>query len=114
VSQPSVSIGPYVVGEKPVPLTYAFQDSTGTALDLTGYTVKFVLRESLSGAVATYGATLNVPTTTGIAQYVWTGSEFPTPGHYRCRFWAGNTTQRFASVLITFDVADSEGPVPSI
>jgi hypothetical protein len=113
VSQPSVTVGPYVVGEKPPPLTYQFQDSTGTPIDLTGYTAKFELHESL-GVTTQYNATLNAPATAGIVQYVWLGTEFPTPGHYRARLWAGNSTQRFASVLITFDVADSEGPVPAV
>lgn len=113
MSQPNVQIGPYVVGEKPIPLQYAFLDSSGNALDLTGYTVKFMLRESL-GSSTTYNATLNAPPTAGVVQYVWTGTEFPTPGHYRARFWVGNSSQRFASVLILFDVADAEGPVPAI
>lgn len=112
MSQPSVSIGPFVVGEKPIPLQYTFQDSNGTALDLTGYTVKFVYHEQF-GPSTTANATL-ANAAGGIVQYVWLGSEFPTPGHYRARFWAGNGAQRFASVLITFDVADPEGPVPNI
>lgn len=112
MSQPSVQIGPYVVGEKPTPLQYTFQDSVGAVLDLSGYTAKFVYREQY-GVATTVNATIPSPTG-GVAQYVWTGVEFPTPGHYRARFWVGNNAQRFASVLILFDVADAEGPVPSI
>jgi hypothetical protein len=114
VSQPSVQIGTYTVGEKPVPLVYQFQDSNGIAIDLTGYTVKFEVRESLGAAPTILNATLVAPATNGSVQYVWTGTEFPTPGHYRARFWVGNASQRFSSVLITFDVADAEGPVPVI
>lgn len=113
MSQPSVTIGPYVVGEKPAPLQYTFQDSSGNALDLTGYTVKFTVRESL-GSSSTYNGALSGSPTAGVVQYIWTGTEFPTPGHYRARFWVGNLTNRFASVLILFDVADAEGPVPAI
>ena len=112
MSQPSVQIGPYVVGEKPIPLLYGFQDSSGAVINLTGYTAKFVFHEQY-GAVTTAAATIPTPTD-GTVQYVWLGTEFPTPGHYRARFWVGNTTQRLASVLIMFDVADPEGPVPAI
>jgi hypothetical protein len=114
MSQPSVQIGPYTVGEKPVPLVYQFQDSNGAAIDLTGYTVKFEVRESLAGAPSILNGALVAPATNGNVQYTWTGTEFPTPGHYRARFWTGNAAQRFSSVLITFDVADAEGPVPVI
>jgi len=113
VSQPSLTIGPFVCGEKPIPLIYQFQDSNGNAIDLTGYTVKFVYHEQF-GAAVTQNAVLVNPATNGQVQYTWQGTEFPTPGHYRARFWAGNNAQRFASVLITFDVGDSEGPVPQI
>jgi hypothetical protein len=112
VSQPSVVIGPFTVGEKPVPLLYTFLDHDGKIIDLTGYTAKFVYREA-SGALVTANATIPNPTT-GAAQYTWIGGEFPTPGHYRARFWVGNLAQRLASVLITFDVSDAEGPIPSI
>lgn len=113
MSQPSVAIGPYVVGEKPNALTYQFQDANGAALDLTGYTIKFEMHEQF-GATTTYSAAITGLATNGTVQYTWVGTEFPTPGHYRARFWAGNSTQRYASVLITFDVADSEGPVPNV
>ena len=112
MSQPSVQVGPYVVGEKPIPLQYTFLDNSGAAIDISGYTAKFVLHEQL-GVVQTFNATIPTPTG-GVAQYTWVGTEFPTPGHYRARFWVGNNAQRLASVLITFDVADSEGPVPNI
>ena len=112
MSQPSLTIGPYVVGERPIPLQYTFQDSNGNVIDLSGYTAKFEYHEQF-GPVTTANATIPTPTN-GTAQYTWLGTEFTTPGHYRARFWVGNLAQRFASVLITFDVADSEGPVPNI
>ncbi|HEX9248500.1 MAG TPA: hypothetical protein VF856_03325, partial [Gemmatimonadaceae bacterium] len=74
---------------------------------------RFEYREQL-GSSTTSNATIPAPATNGQVQYVWTGTEFPTPGHYRARFWCGNSARRFASVLITFDVADAEGPVPNI
>ena len=107
-----VAIGPYVVGEKPPPLTYSFLDSNGVAVNLTGYTAKFVCKEA-DGTVTTWNAVVSTPLS-GTVEYVWTGVEFLTPGHYRAEFWAGNTTNRYASLVLVFQVRDSVGPVPNI
>jgi len=109
---PSVQVGPFVVGEKPAPLLYTFQDSNGAAIDITGYTAKFLYKER-DGAVATASATVPNPAA-GQVQYTWTGGEFPGPGHYLSEFWVGNTSQRWCSVLIVFDVRTALGPVPNI
>lgn len=112
-TSPQVVIGPFVVGEKPAPLIYTFQDSNGNALDITGYTAKFHYKEQ-NGSYVEQAATLVNPTTSGQVQYQWTGVEFPTPGHYLAEFWVGNLTQRFASWLIEFDVRAAIGVVPNI
>jgi hypothetical protein len=111
-TSPSISTGPFVVGEKPAPLLYGFQDSNGAVIDLTGYTAKFVYREQ-DGTPTTANATLPTPAN-GQAQYSWTGVEFPTPGHYLAEFIVGNGTQRFNSILITFDVRAPVGLEPNI
>lgn len=108
----SVSAGPYVVGEIPPPLQYQFQDSNGLAIDLTGHTVKFSVREQY-GTATEYDAVLS-DAANGIVQYAWTGGEFPTAGSYRSEFWAGNGTIRYASILIEFDVRLPVGPVPTV
>lgn len=107
-----VRIGPYVMGEKPAPLTYQFLDSTGAAINLTGYTAKFSYQEH-DGSATVAAATVSDPAN-GKVQYTFTGSEFATAGRYRAQFWAGNGTNRFASVDILFDVAVSVGAAPSI
>jgi hypothetical protein len=108
----SVAIGPYVMGEKPAPLTYQFLDSDGAPINLTGYTAKFSYQEH-DGAATVANAAVSSPTD-GKVTYTFTGTEFATAGRYRAEFWAGNGTNRFASVDITFNVAVSVGPVPSI
>lgn len=110
---PTVTTGPFVVGEIPAPLVYQYLDDAGAPIDLTGYTAKFVYRER-DGAPTTGNATVS-DAPNGKVQYVWTGTEFPTPGHYRAEFWAGNGgVNKFASVLITFDVRNPVGTVPNV
>lgn len=108
----SVTIGPYVIGEKPSPLTYQFQDSTGTAINITGFTAKFSYQEH-DGAAVTANATIT-DGPNGKATYTFTGAEFATAGRYRAEMWVGNGTNRYASVDIIFNVAVPVGTVPSI
>jgi hypothetical protein len=108
----SVQAGPYVVGEIPPPLQYQFLDSDGLPLNLLGFTAKFICREQ-NGAPVTYTATF-ADAASGIAQFAWTGGEFPTSGSYLAEFWAGNGTNRYASILIRFSVRTAVGPVPSV
>ena len=113
----TVCIGPYVTGERPVPLEYQFQNSDGSARDITGYAVRFVFREqeTAPAAATTRNGLLSATPTDGKVTYVWQGDEFGTPGHYRAQFWVGNGgTLKFASVLITWDVSAAVGPVPVI
>lgn len=105
--------GSFVVGEKPFPLQYQFQDSDGVGLALSGYTAKFVLREENSATATEFSATW-ADATTGIAEYVWDGTEWPGPGHYLGEIWAGNGVQLFCSELLTFPVRAAVGTVPTI
>lgn len=103
---------PYVVGEKPSPLVYQFLDANGAAINITGYTAKFQYQERDGAAVVASATISDGPN--GKAQYTFTGNEFTTAGHYRAQFWAGNGTNRYASVDIIFDVALPVGTAPSI
>jgi hypothetical protein len=108
---PAVNTGNYVVGEKPAPLEYQYLDADGVPINLTGYTAKFVYRE-IFGAETVADATVT-DAVAGKVTYVWDGSELTTSGDYRAYFWVGNNTNRFASVLITWNVAYG-GTVPNI
>jgi hypothetical protein len=103
---------PFVIGEKPSPLDYRFLDANGTPINITGFTVKFNYQEHDGVAVSANGSVADGPD--GKARYIFTGNEFTTAGHYRAEFWAGNATNRYASVEINFDVSVPVGPVPSI
>jgi len=109
-----ITIGPYVVGEKPSPLEYQFLDSAGAPMNLTGYTAKFVTRPvDDESAVATYNATVTDPTL-GKVTYPWAGTELTTPGMHWAEMWVGNTTNRYASLRMRYSVRASVGPIPSI
>jgi hypothetical protein len=112
LTAPNTAIGPFVVGEKPAPLQYQFQDASGAPLPIVAYTVKFNVRER-NGTNTVYNATL-ADGPNGIVEYTWIGGEFPTPGHWFAEFWVGNNVQRFCSVEITFNVRTPIGPVPNI
>jgi baseplate upper protein BppU len=114
MTSPSTVIGPFVVGEKPAPILYSFQDSNGLAINLTGYTAKFEVREQDAPFTSDRNAAVVSPPTNGVVQYTWVGDEFPTPGHYLAEFWVGNGGQRWASILIEFDVRGPVGDVPGI
>jgi hypothetical protein len=102
----------YVMGEKPPPLVYTFQDSAGTAINLTGYTAKFVIKEH-DGAAQTFNAVVSAPTS-GQVTYAWAGTEWPTAGHYEAEFVVGNTTNRYNSLKLTFNVRLPVGIEPNI
>lgn len=112
MSSDEVAIGPYVVGEKPPPLEYSFLDSNGAPIDLSGYSAEFVYKEADSAAI-TVGAAVSTPGT-GTVEYVWIGTEFANAGSYRAEFWTGNGTNRYASLILVFQVRSSIGPVPNI
>ena len=109
----SIQLGPYVRGEIQAPLSYTFQDSSGAAIDLTGYTAKFSCREQ-DGAPSLYSAALASDPTTGQVGYTWTGAEWATAGHYMAEFWVGNGVHRLASLMLEFDVRTPVGSIPAI
>jgi hypothetical protein len=110
----TIQIGPFVVGEKPAPLEYQYLDSNGAALPITGYAVRFSVREQWGPAIKDAANASLTDGPNGKVTYTWDGTEFPTPGHYRCEFIVGNGTNRFISELIEYDVRGAVASVPSI
>lgn len=108
-----LQLGTFTAGEKPAPLVYTFLDFDGVAINLTGYTVKFNWAP-VDGTASTANAGLTGTPTDGKAVYTWTGAELLTPGSYVGQFWAGNGTNRWASVKIHWTVQSGVGVVPSI
>jgi hypothetical protein len=113
VASDRITIGPYVVGEKPAPLEYTFLDSDGVPIDLSGYTAKFIVRPVDSDISVTYNATVTTPAA-GEVTYTWDGTEFAEQGPHWSEFWVGNSTNRFASLRLEYSVRASVGPVPAV
>lgn len=105
---------PFTVGEKPDPLEYQFLDANGSAMPITGYTAKFSTREAFALAPLINIATAAITdAANGKVTYTWTGAEFVAAGHFRAELWVGNGTQRYASVIIEYDVRSPIGSVPT-
>lgn len=104
-------IGPYSVGEIPIPLQISFVDFDGNAIDLTGYTADFVI-EKIDSELSTDvnlgqgAASIIVPETGGIAEYVWAEADFDNPGRFQAQMWVGNGVRRLASIEFFYDVFD--------
>lgn len=111
----SITIGPYVSGEKPAPLEYTFKDATGAAINLTGYSAKFNYRPADGSLAAAQGnATVSATPTDGKVTYTWTGAEFSQPGAWWAEVWVGNTTNKLCSLRLEYTVRAAVGAVPNI
>lgn len=109
----SLTIGPYVVGEKPAPLVYQFLDSAGSPINLSGYGTPEFHYQRTDSPAATGAAVITDPTQ-GKVSHVWAGTELSTPGTWWCEFWVGNGTQRYCSKRLEAVVRAAVGPVPPI
>lgn len=108
----AIQLGVFKVGEKPLPLVVPLRLPDGTAIDVSGYSVKFQFKE-LDGEVQTRdGDVEDGPT--GKVKYTWVGGDLSEEGQYTAEFWAGNTDRLLASPNIIFTVQDPVGPAPAI
>lgn len=110
---PDVTVGPFVVGEIPFTLVYQYLDENGAAIDLSGFTAKFVYRPA--GGTATTVNALILDAANGKVSYQWTGAELAAPGQWLGEFWVGNGgVYKLASVLIKWTVRVAVGAVPAL
>ena len=99
----TINIGIYKVGEIPAPIVVTLEDSDEVALNLSGYTAKWVYRRA-DGTSVTNAASLVSGGTTGQTTYTWADDDFEEPGNYEGEMWAGNGTNRFTSVTYSWKV----------
>lgn len=108
----SLTIGPYVVGERPAPLEYQFLDSAGAPMDLTGYSAEFHVQPR-NGTAVVHPAAVTDPAT-GRVTHTWSGTELVTSGTWWMEFWVGNGTNRFCSLRLEATVRVPVGTAPTI
>lgn len=100
-------IGPFSVGEKPPALQVAFKDAFGAAINLSGFTAKFVITSIDPSGVSGLGlgvSDIDTPAN-GITTYTWAAADFTTAGLYRAQMWVGNgDTLRYASEVFEWFV----------
>jgi len=105
----AVTIGPYRAGEIPPPLVVTFKDSSGAAIDLSGYVARWIVqRHAVSGwpdfnsadpaQLTNTANVLTQSTNKGQVQYTWVVADFTTAGFYEGEMWVGNGGNRFASI----------------
>ena len=115
MSGPTIEIGPYVVGEVPIPIEYTYVDSAGAPINLVGYTAVFQ-RGEIDGAFVNAVTQIAAITdaANGKVTYTWTAADFLHPGRFGGMFFVGNGTNRYASWLITWTTCASVDTPPNI
>ena len=97
-----IEAGPFHAGEKPGQITYPFTDSTGAAINLTGFTVKFHYKRVGASAVTRNGVL--VTPASGLVGYTPVAADLETDGIYKAHFEVGNGTNRYLSDDIVYRV----------
>lgn len=105
---PARTVGPFVEGEIPQPLTVTFEDSAGDTINLTGYTgeLRYTLRSDGVDSTVVRAATIPTPPD-GTVVVQWDAIDMLVEGEYIGQVWVGNGVSRLASYLIRWIVLDS-------
>lgn len=98
----AVFIGPYAVGEVPQSLGCQFvKKSDQSAIDLSGFSVKVVIKQPDDIEVTTAGTLDDGPT--GQVSYQWNSDDLDAAGRYVLQFWVDDGTNLLASQVFVFD-----------
>lgn len=68
------------------PLEATLTQKGGRPIDLSGATVKFLMKQNPPGSTTITGTCTLVNATKGIVRYSWGGSDLNTPGTYKVEF----------------------------
>jgi hypothetical protein len=96
------------VGNRQQALTHTVKGSSGTAINLTGYTVTFSMWDAADGTVVVSAAAATITTAAaGLVSYAWAAADVDTAGRYFGRFTAtSGTSLTVTSPADTFLVID--------
>jgi len=86
-------------GDRLPALAATLKFADGTIKDLTGHTVKFLMRSAKTGTVKVNGNASVVLASAGTVRYDWAGSDTDTVGHYQGEF---ETTETATGKKTTF------------
>ena len=100
-------IGPFVAGELPGQIQQTFTDASGTALNLTGYTVRYHYKRHGTTAVTRNGVL--VTAASGIVGYTPVAADLNTAGVYSAEFSVTNGTNTYYSDKIVYRVKEALG-----
>jgi hypothetical protein len=112
VFQTRTKLGPFYVGEVPLPLQVTIQDADGVVIDISAYTGDMVIERVDGGSVTGIGAGAISFTTDGedgAIEYAWLAADFSEAGRYRAQMWIDDSINTLASEIYEFDVLSGTG-----
>lgn len=104
-----VVLGTYVKGEVPFDLVYSFLDNGGTAIDVTGASVKAVVTNPDFEKIEVTGSVSDA--SAGEVSVPWSTTMTDTVGSWRMTVWADlDGGQTLASAVLLYNVAPETAP----
>lgn len=100
-------IGPFTQYELPGQIQETFTDSSGTAINLTGFTVRFHYKRY--GATAVTRTGVLVTAASGVVGYTPVAADLNTDGIYKAHFSVTNGTNTYYSDDIVYRVKAALG-----
>ena len=113
-SPKSISLGVFPAGEIPAAFEHTYKDSNDLAIPLSGFTTSVYISGPDDTAAYATGALAITDAANGVVTYTWSGDEFIDVGKYQMVIWVGNSTNRFGSYLVKWEVYDAPGSLPTV
>lgn len=101
------NLGVFAQDEVPEALIVTIIGTSGSALDLAGFTAKVAITAIEGTAAANLAGgtpTVPVPTTDGKVQYVWHVDDFANVGLFRLQIWVDDGVNSIASEIFQYGV----------
>ena len=104
----AISLGTYKFGEVPLDLLYTFEESDGTPIDLSGFTVK-ANTTSPAQVSADYNGSLSTAVA-GIVAVPWAAAMTGEVGPWSMHIWASNGSTKLVSATLLYNVTYADSP----